>query len=394
MGVIQYRQGHLPEAEQTLARYCQASMDNPSAAKLLASIRLARGDFAGAADVLKPYLRGSSDPQLYAMHGSAEMRLGNATEAVRSLQRAVELAPDMAPFRNQLALGLLAAGDRQRAEAQLENAVEVDGSQFQSDYLLAMLRIRDRDWAAAGEAVEALVAKAPDNPVGYNLRGAVALGLGRKDAAQKAFARALEVDDSFLPAIRNLARLDEADGHPEQAAARYHGFLRLIPTRKERCWRWRNCRCRAAIGRCHGRSAAKRPSPSGFGAIEGGAGAAVPGVRAARRCRRRGEQGLAQAPDATDLLALGADIALRQGDRKGAREAVDRLGPRRPATLTQDTAGGGNPPGASRPGRGQLDQAASHLARLQHGAGRPRDSTPASGSADRSRPGGRGAPRL
>ncbi len=367
LGMIQYRQGHYPEAEQTLARYCRESTANPSAAKLLASVRFARGDFDGAAQALEPYLHGATDPQLYALHGTAEMRLGHPAEAVRSLERAVELAPDMAPFRNQLAIGLLANGDRSGAEAQLESAVAVDGTQFQSDYLLAMLRIKDGDWSAAGAFVEALVAKSPDSPVGYNLRGAVALGLGERDQARAAFERALQVDDSFLPAIQNLARLDQADGHPEQAAARYRGFLDAHPDTEDALLALSELARRggdtaAAVDylrrsiRAHPDSVRSRVALARL-------------YLAAGRTEDAGDlvtEALARAPSAPDLLLLGAELALQRGDGAAARAAMGRL--------QAETSAGADPRMQRALGilqarlalnDGKLDQAASRVQQLQ-----------------------------
>src|SRR5690606_2844563 len=137
------------------------------------------------------FVDGSDDPQLLAMYGTAQMQLGNPEAAVGVLERSVELAPDAVAFRNQLALGLLASGDRVGAEAELESAGAVDGEQFQSDYLLALLGIREQQWDAAAASVEALVAKRPESPVGYNLRGALALAQNVPEDARIAFREAL-----------------------------------------------------------------------------------------------------------------------------------------------------------------------------------------------------------
>ena len=61
------------------------------------------------------------------MLGAAQLRSGDMSAATESFQQAVDLAPDMAPFRNQLALSLLSAGEADQAIAQLSSAIDLDG---------------------------------------------------------------------------------------------------------------------------------------------------------------------------------------------------------------------------------------------------------------------------
>ena len=149
LAAIDYQQGEFSEAEANLERFLALEPTDEPAAKLLASIRFARQDLEGVLEILAPLQQTTVDPQVLAMYGSAQLRQGDAAAATASLEKAIALAPDMASFRNQLALSLISTGDRARAEAELESAIEIDASQLQSDYLLAMFRLRDRDWDGA-----------------------------------------------------------------------------------------------------------------------------------------------------------------------------------------------------------------------------------------------------
>lgn len=326
MGAIKYRQGQLAQAESNLQRYLAQDPTSDSAAKLLASARFDQGDHQGVVDTLGPRAAGTSDPQLLAMLGTAHMLLGNPTEASRFLEQSVELAPDMAPFRNQLALSLLAAGDRSGAEAELASAIDVDGEQFQSDYLLAMVRVREGEWEAAGEAVEDLIAKSPDNPIGYNLRGAVALGTEDRAAARAAFEQALEVDASFLPAVRNLASLEEAEGDRAQAAKLYRDFLEIHEGHEDALVALAELALRdrdpeAAIGHL------ERSLDSNPDAVRSGLGLGRLYLASGRlKDADRVVTGLLdEAGELPDLLLLKAEIDLRSGDTEGASRAAARL---------------------------------------------------------------------
>ncbi len=117
-----YRQGQLAEAEDYLQRFIAQEPRNQSAVKLLATAHFDQGEFAQVVELLEQPRQTTSDPQILALYGTAQLRLGRPGKAAEALEAAVALAPDSAPFRNQLALSLAAAGDRGRAEAELESA--------------------------------------------------------------------------------------------------------------------------------------------------------------------------------------------------------------------------------------------------------------------------------
>lgn len=326
MGAIKYRQGQFPQAEDNLQRFLAQEPRHESASKLLASVRFERGDFEKAIEALEPLRRSSADPQVLAMYGTAQLRLGNAAQAVEALEAAVELAPDMAPFRNQLALGLLAAGDQTRAEAELDSAIEVDGGQFQSDYLLAMVRLRDQDWEGASEAVESLISKSPDSPIGYNLRGAIDLAQEQSDAAEAAFEAALQRDAAFLPAVQNLARLHLQQEAPERAIARYQTFIEHHPGHEGAL---------LALAQIALRQGDRDSAVTYLQRAVEADPAHVRSRLALARIRfaenqlaeagRLVDQALAEEPNLPDLLLLRGDIDVRSGDMQGARRAAARL---------------------------------------------------------------------
>ena len=221
MGLVKSQQGQWNQAADSLKRYLAGDEDSISARKLLASVYAEVENFAGIVEVLEPYAIKHSDPQVWAMLGSAFIQEGNMSRATQALQQAVALAPDMAPFRNQLAVGLLSAGDESAALEELEAAIELDGDQFQSDYIRVMFEIRRGDMVAAAEAVEGLIAKSPDVPIGHNLKGGIALANGDTATARISFAKALEVDPSYFPATQSLARLEENAGNVSAARKIY-----------------------------------------------------------------------------------------------------------------------------------------------------------------------------
>ena len=327
MGAVKFRQGQLNQAEGSLLRYLSRDRENESAAKLLAVIRAQKEDLNGTIEVLSPFAETSEDPQLLAMLGTAELRQGRISEATRSLERAVALAPDAAAFRNQLALSLLSSGEEERAVVELESAISVDGSQFQSDYLFAMLSLKKREFATAEQAAQRMIEKSPDLPMGYNLRGAAALGQGNESQARSAFEQALRVAPDFLPAAQNLARLDDAAGDPGAAMDRYRGVIAATED---------NLGARLALADLAARQGDSALAGEQLEAVLRQAPDSLPARMGLTRLALRdgrlddaAEQASAAlriAPDSIDVLLVNSQIALSRGDRAAARRHAQALG--------------------------------------------------------------------
>ena len=232
MGAVKAELGRLSQAEDNLRRYLAFDEDNVSVRKVLSKIYMEQGKTQAAHDVLKDIALQGEDPQVWAMLGSYQMQLGNMSEAARSFEAAVALAPNMAPFRNQLAISLLSVGQDDQAIAQLSSAIDLDGSQFQSDYILAMVNMRNGDFESAKVAIERFIAKSPEGPIGYGMQGSIALAEyyrvaqdnergdpAKLDEARKAFTKALKLDPGYFPATANLADMALAEGDIEAAKA-------------------------------------------------------------------------------------------------------------------------------------------------------------------------------
>ena len=326
MGAIKFRQGQLNQAESNLLRYLARDRDNESAAKLLAVVRGRKGDLDGTIETLAPFGQTSQDPQLLAMLGTAQLRQGEASEAAATLERAVALAPDAAVFRNQLALSLLSSGEEERAVTELQSAIAVDESQFQSDYLMAMLNLKNREFAEALGAAERMIEKSPDLPIGFNIKGAALLGQGDVAGARAAFAEANRVAPDFLPSAQNLARLDIADGDLTAARARYEGVIAASED---------NAAARLALADLAASQGSTGLAREQLEAVVLVAPESVPArmglARLALRegsveeARRHAEEALRLAPEQADVLLLNGQLALRSGDRKAARAYGSRL---------------------------------------------------------------------
>lgn len=326
MGVIKFRQGQYRQARDNLERFLAVSPDNESAAKVLASVYLQQQDLDAVEETLEAFAESSNDPQLLAMLGTTKLRLGQAAAATGLLEKAVELAPDAANFKNQLALSLVSAGDRASAQNTLRSAIEVDGSQYQSDYLLAMLELQQGDFEAAGKTIDATIERNPDSPLAFNLRGIALLGLGDETGARAAFARALEIDVGYVPAAGNLARMDLSDGNVSAASVHFENVLTADPANEaaklalaelalKRGEQDAAARYLTEIVDANSRSLRARSALGRLLLAENQPALALEQLDAA----------LLLAPESPSLLLSAAEADLRLGNVARARERTDRL---------------------------------------------------------------------
>lgn len=337
MGLVQSQLGQMNQAAASLRHYIDRDANNLSARKLLATIYAKDGKFDQVIELLNPLEGRHADPQVSALLGSAALREGDLVAATDAFQKAVELAPDMAPFRNQLALSLLSSGNEEAAKTELAAAVELDGDQFQSDYIMVMVEARKGNFAAALEAVARIIKKSPKNPIGYNLRGIAELSQGENDAAMASFREALARDNTYFPAVKNLVRMLEQaedfvgakavltqslanDGDNEAAQLGLADFL----------------------GRRGEMDEAMTQLEATVSQFPDSVRAQIRQARLLLALRRVDEATrvtrtlIAQAPDLPDALLLKATTDLASGNNSGAQIAV--------ATLQSQLAGFGNNP--------------------------------------------------
>lgn len=133
-----------------------------------------------------------------ALHGIARAALGvnKAEDAAAILGRALELAPDRAELRADLAVALDAAGEGARAERLARDTIR----QF-------------------GDSREAL-----------NAMGRILMRQGRYDEASDFFARVLRAEPNDIVSRVCLAKLMGAQGEWELARANYNKALKFAPT--------------------------------------------------------------------------------------------------------------------------------------------------------------------
>ncbi|MGD2119091.1 MAG: PEP-CTERM system TPR-repeat protein PrsT [Chromatiales bacterium] len=225
LGVIKYASAEWNQAEEHFSQVIK-QINNAGVAKLLAATYIKLNQPDKAVGLLEPFAQATSDDsQLMSLLGSAYMQKGDNSSAQQWFSRAVEVSPEQAGVRTQLALGMLGQGDVDAAISTLEDAVDLGQDLIQTDVLLVMSHLKRGDTAKAIEISQQLQKKYPDSPIPPNLTGLSYLADKQFKQADDSFEQALKIDPEFQVAQLNLARSSIAAGNQQQAIERFKQVL-------------------------------------------------------------------------------------------------------------------------------------------------------------------------
>ncbi|MBA2690013.1 MAG: PEP-CTERM system TPR-repeat protein PrsT [Burkholderiales bacterium] len=225
-GSVEYALGNYSESEQHLKYLLKSVPRNVYARKLLAVNLLRSRQAPQAVDVLLPALeQAPEDLSLLALAAEAFLQNNEFARAAIYYEKAAKIDPKNTQMRTGLGLSRLAAGDSDRALADLETAIGLEGENSRADVLQVMMQISRRDFDKAELALQSLEKKQPNNPLTHNLKGAILIGKKKYPAARVALEKALQLSPTFFPASMNLAQLDLQDGNPKAARQRFEMLL-------------------------------------------------------------------------------------------------------------------------------------------------------------------------
>jgi putative PEP-CTERM system TPR-repeat lipoprotein len=228
-GAIELQDRKLLPAEGYLTKALQIAPNTPVAQRLLAETHIRAGRADKALATLAPLLSDPGpDSSTLALAGEAHLLNGAVKLADEFFARAAQLNPTDLGIRTRVALGRLAKGEDDGAIAELASIASQDPSGAADQRFISVLLGRQR-LEPALVAIAALEKKLPTNPLGATIRGRVALQVKNYLGARAGFERALTLSAQYFPAVEGLARVDVAEGKPQEAQKRYEAFLKSQP---------------------------------------------------------------------------------------------------------------------------------------------------------------------
>lgn len=142
--------------------------------------------------------------EVYNSLGLALSATGHPQEAVAAYQRAIELRPDYAKARYNLAMELEKQHHLDEAIAEYMRVIELDPTNEKAHYNLGNCYLNQKRLAEAVEQYSAVLRLNPRHAAAYTNRGAAYLMAGQNDAAAENFRAALLIDPNLVPAQKGL----------------------------------------------------------------------------------------------------------------------------------------------------------------------------------------------
>jgi Flp pilus assembly protein TadD len=161
--------------------------------------------------------------------GSVHFIDGNYLEALRSLTRAVELAPKEAMFHNALALAYGARGHYDRSKDHFSKAIALDPTLSEAYVNLGALHLKLKEWDEAIDisqgALKNVFYKTPE--YAYNNIAWGLLNKGDIDGAVKNLTKAVEISPKYRWGFNNLGLALERGGNDREAEMAYMSAIRI-----------------------------------------------------------------------------------------------------------------------------------------------------------------------
>ncbi len=205
-------------AAEQAAEILKVVPEQPMATLLWGVARRGMGDTKGALGALEPLA--SERPNWAAAQYELGLTLGadrQGEAAVRALERAVRLEPDLPDAWRALGDHLVASGDTQAAEAAY--AQHIKHSTRDPRLLRAATALCENKLAVAEALLRAHLKRRPTDVAAIRMLAEVAARLGRYGDAEKLLARCLELAPSFTAARHNYAFVLHRSGRSAEALA-------------------------------------------------------------------------------------------------------------------------------------------------------------------------------
>ena len=98
----------------------------------------------------------------------------------------------------------------------LAQILKADPKSMQALMMVSLVNMRQSKYKEAAASAEQIIKNYPNQPIGYNLRGAAQLGMNDNKSAEASFRAALAKKPDFAEARRNLAQVLIATGRPAE----------------------------------------------------------------------------------------------------------------------------------------------------------------------------------
>ena len=219
LGVTHIRLGNTQQAEQYLRRHLTRSPDSVQTTYYLASLLAETGRNTEARRLLEDATTrfNGQHAELTALRTQLAFATGDDQQGLALLAGMAESQPESAELQELLGVELLRRGERERGMATLRQVTATDHEPRQADVMIILSELQSGNHEEALAAAKNFQKKQPDSPEPWNFIGAALMGLGRIDEAREAFQTGLEIEPGHVSIGMNLGNMELQTGQREAA---------------------------------------------------------------------------------------------------------------------------------------------------------------------------------
>lgn len=223
-----YQRGRLSEAEAVVQKVIGARPDLGLAYYFWAQIKLEQGQLQDAIGIMsRARDEDVATPALLRQLGMSLAEIGRAGEAIPLLQ---PLAENGDPETlNALGLVYSEAGDQAAARNTLERVFETDPRNPVARQNLALVALRQSDWARARDEARRALDLNEDLALAWNFLGTALYNLRSPREALEAWDRALALEPTNADVLYNVAIVAMEIGDRERARRALQTFIETAP---------------------------------------------------------------------------------------------------------------------------------------------------------------------
>ncbi len=226
LSVTNYLQRNMQQAETYAANYVAQNPEFIPAYKILAAIKLRKGEYAEVEELLRPVIeRDREDALLLNLFTTALLKQGKTEEGIGLLEKMAETQPESADAQMRLGAGLLMAGDQGPAMERIEAAIQLDPQYQQADMLLVLNYLGQQKYEEALKAAERYRDRQPKTAEPLNLLGQIYLATNKEEKAREAFSQARALEPGNPSANHALADMALREGKHDDVRRYYNEVL-------------------------------------------------------------------------------------------------------------------------------------------------------------------------
>jgi len=150
-------------------------------------------------------------------------------DAIRHYEKAISVAPDFYPARNNLGSDYLTKSDFADAQKQFEEAIRLNKDDSQAYFNLGNVLTLTGRFGEAEKALQEGLQKRPDSAFGHFLLGSLYSRAGHSAPAERNLRDALKLDPSMPQVYLQLVNLYLQQNRRSEAISELQAFLRAFP---------------------------------------------------------------------------------------------------------------------------------------------------------------------